>query len=127
MLSNYDIGAAIAVKDLETARKFYEGVLGLTVDSELPQGAGVSYKSGNSSVLVYPSQYAGTNQATYAGWTVDNVEEVVAELKGKGVTFEHYPDMPGITVDGDVHSWNGEGKTAWFKDPDGNIFAVGEM
>ena len=49
----------------------------------------------------------------------DQGEAVVAELKSKGVSFEHY-DMPGTTLEGDIHV-DGDLKVAWFKDPDGNI------
>ena len=51
---------------------------------------------------MYRSDYAGTNKATAVTWTVDNVKEEVADLKSKGVVFEHY-DMPGMTRDGDVY------------------------
>jgi hypothetical protein len=71
---------------------------------------------------VYRSRFAGTNKATALTWTVDDVEDVVRTLKGKGVKFEHY-DMPGMKHDGDVHV-AGELKVAWFKDPDGNILSV---
>jgi hypothetical protein len=73
--------------------------------------------------LVYKSQYAGSNKATAATWTVgDEVEGIVRSLKAKGVAFEHY-DMPGTTLEGDVHV-SGSMKVAWFKDPDGNVLCV---
>ena len=121
MLGATDAIATCAVRDIERAKKFYEGTLGL---SPLPsQEAGVlSYKSGKSSLLVYQSQYAGTNKATAATWAVNDLEATVKELKAKGVRFEHY-DLPGTTRDGDIHG-SGRTKAAWFKDPDGNILAV---
>ncbi|HEV8453445.1 MAG TPA: VOC family protein [Gemmatimonadales bacterium] len=121
MLGNTDAIATIAVKKIEPARKFYEGTLGL---KPMPtQETGVqTYKSGNSNVLVYESQYAGTNKATAATWTVEDLEGVVRDLKAKGIRFEHY-DMPGATRKGDIHG-AGKTKAAWFKDPDGNILAV---
>jgi hypothetical protein len=73
-------------------------------------------------VLVYHSQYAGTNKATAATWMVDDVEGHAKDLKAKGVKFEHY-DLPGMTRKGDVHV-AGTMKAAWFKDPDGNILAL---
>jgi hypothetical protein len=79
----------------------------------------VVYRSGNSTVNVYRSNYAGTNQATAVTWTVGNIEEAVKELQSKGVTFEHY-DMPGTRLEGEIHVSSGM-KVAWFKDPDGNI------
>ena len=121
MLTSRDAIATIAVKKIEPARKFYEGTLGL---KPMPtEETGVqTYKSGNSSVLVYESQYAGTNKATAAPWSVENLEGVVRDLKAKGVRFEHY-DFPGATRQGDVHG-TGKTKAAWFKDPDGNILAL---
>jgi hypothetical protein len=46
----------------------------------------------------------------------------VRDLHGKGVTFEHY-DFPGMKLEGDVHVMGGR-RTAWFKDPDGNVLAI---
>jgi catechol 2,3-dioxygenase-like lactoylglutathione lyase family enzyme len=111
------------VKDLPAARQFYEGVLGLH-DTVMEADWAVVYKSGDSMIQVYPSQYAGTNKATAATWDVKDIDAVIADLKGKGVTFEHF-DMPaeaGSWV-GDVLVSEGE-KAAWFKDPDGNTLCV---
>jgi catechol 2,3-dioxygenase-like lactoylglutathione lyase family enzyme len=110
------------VKDIDAARDFYEKTLGLTQVEGGPSDANaVLYRSGSSTVLVYQSRYAGTNQATAASWAVgDELDAIVQSLKEKGVTFEHYDDLPGTTREGDVHVM-GELKAAWFKDPDGNI------
>src|SRR5262245_54375533 len=122
MLGQYDAVANIAVKDLEIARKFYEGTLGLTkIDAEGKEV--IVFKSANSKINVYRSQYAGTNKATAVTWPVgDALDNIVRALKAKGVTFEHY-DMPHMTRDGDVHV-AGKMKVAWFKDPDGNNLNV---
>ncbi len=121
MLGNIDAVPNVAVKNLDTARKFYEGTLGLTpVDSQGDEV--IVFKSGNSMLNVYRSQYAGTNQATAVTWSVPDVDDEVRALKAKGVRFEHY-DMPGMKRNGDVHVADGL-KVAWFKDPDGNIFNV---
>ena len=119
MLAGKDAAATLAVGDLERARDFYENTLGLPVMQEVP-GA-ILYKSGNSVVLVYPSEYAGTNQATAASWAVgDDFDAIVQDLRAKGVTFEHYDDLPETTREGDVHVMDAY-KAVWFKDPDGNI------
>jgi catechol 2,3-dioxygenase-like lactoylglutathione lyase family enzyme len=119
MLAGKDAAATLAVGDLERARDFYENTLGLPVLQEVP-GA-ILYKSGNSVVLVYPSEYAGTNQATAASWAVgDDFDAIVQDLRTKGVMFEHYDDLPETTREGDVHVM-GAYKAVWFKDPDGNI------
>ena len=119
MLGNRDATANLAVKDLDRARKFYEGTLGLTkVHAEGEEL--IVYKTGTSSINVYRSEYAGTNKATAVTWNVgSDIQRLVLELKARGVIFEHY-DMPGMTHEGDVHV-AGKMKVAWFKDPDGNI------
>ena len=122
MLSNKDAIATIAVKDINTARKFYEGTLGW---KKIDQGSdeGVSFQSGNSTIFVYRSQFAETNQATALTIKVGSeLEQAVQSLKAKGVNFEHY-DMPGMKREGDIHG-EGDMKAAWFKDPDGNILAL---
>lgn len=118
MLANNDAVATVAVKDLNVAKRFYENTLGLKkVDQEGDEV--IVYKSGNSSINVYRSAYAGTNKATSVTWAVDDVDGTVQALKTKGVAFEHY-DMPGMKREGDVHV-GGSLRVAWFKDPDGNI------
>ena len=125
MVGGKDAAATLAVSDLQRARDFYENTLGLTMLQEVP-GA-ILYKSGNSVVLVYPSEYAGTNRATAASWAVgDDFDAIVQDLKTKGATFEHYDDLPDTTREGDVHV-TGDFKSVWFKDPDGNILNLVNM
>jgi catechol 2,3-dioxygenase-like lactoylglutathione lyase family enzyme len=122
MLGNRDAVATIAVRSIETARQFYEGKLGLK-PTPVDEPGVVSYSSGKSNVLVYESQYAGTNKATAATWVVgEEVESIVQALKSKGVPFERY-DFPNTTHRGDVHVM-GDLRAAWCKDPDGNILAL---
>jgi catechol 2,3-dioxygenase-like lactoylglutathione lyase family enzyme len=122
MLGNKEAVATIAVKDLAASRKFYEGTLGLKVLNAQGSEA-VTYQSGGSKVIVYRSQFAGTNQATVANWLVGaDIDTIVQGLADRGVRFEHY-DLPGLTRQGDLHVV-GTFKTAWFKDPDGNIISL---
>lgn len=119
MLNDKTIVATVAVKDIAAAKKFYEGVLGLE-----PAGAdmgGLSYRCGDGTLFIYQSQYAGTNQATAASWTVGgDLEKIAGELKAQGLKFEHYDDLPGVAREGDIHIM-GDLKSVWFKDLDGNI------
>jgi catechol 2,3-dioxygenase-like lactoylglutathione lyase family enzyme len=125
MLGGKDAAATLAVSDLERARDFYENTLGLTPMQDF-SGA-MLYKSGSSVVLVYPSEYAGTNKATAASWAVgDDFDAIVEGLRTKGVTFERYDDLPDTTREGDVHTM-GEFKGVWLKDPDGNILNLTNM
>jgi catechol 2,3-dioxygenase-like lactoylglutathione lyase family enzyme len=117
--------ATVAVKDLDKAKTFYENTLGLEpVEGE--EGGVQGYRAGSSTIIVYESAFAGTNQATSVTWPLgDDLDAVVRDLKVKGVTFEHY-DMPNATHDGDIHVF-GRVRVAWFKDPDGNIFNLGNF
>ncbi len=122
MLGNNDVIATVAVKDLAVARKFYEGTLGLLV-ADASGSEAITFASGSSKLIVYRSQYAGTNKATALNWNVGGgIDTTVGALREKGVAFEHY-DFPGATREGDVHIM-GPMKSAWFKDPDGNIIAL---
>ena len=121
MLRDADATATLAVKDLGAAARFYEGTLGLSraggEDDEV-----IMFESGDTTINVYRSSFAGTNKATALTWAVDDVDDVVRTLKSKGVKFEHY-DLPNTKREGDVHV-SGDIKVAWFKDPDGNILSV---
>jgi catechol 2,3-dioxygenase-like lactoylglutathione lyase family enzyme len=120
MLGKADAPPMIAVRDLDRARRFYEQTLGLKAEQEW--GEGVSLKSGGTVINVYTSEFAGTNKATALNFDVDDIEAEVQELKRRGVFFERY-DLPGLEAHGDVYVADGM-KTAWFKDPDGNIISL---
>jgi len=122
MLANRNVMATIAVRDIDAAKKFYGDKLGLQALESSEAGV-LSYQSGNATMVVYASQYAGTNQATSATWAVgDEFDSIMQTLKAKGVIFEHY-DLPGVVREGDAHV-AGAFKGAWFKDPDGNILHI---
>jgi catechol 2,3-dioxygenase-like lactoylglutathione lyase family enzyme len=122
-LSNHRVGAAVAVSDMDRARSFYEGKLGFTAQGDDSDG-GRTYECGENTALhVFPSPGASPSGATTAGWTVDDVEQVVDELTANGVTFEHY-DEGGVTTDEKGIAVFDQDKGAWFKDPDGNLLAL---
>ena len=122
MLADKDAIAMIAVKDLDAAARFYQGVLGLEKLAS-PEDQVLVFRSGGSKLNVYRSPFAGTNQATTVMWNVGSeLESLAARLKAKGVVFEHY-DMPGLRQEGDVHV-GAHMKVAWFKDVDGNILSI---
>ena len=121
MLKDKDALPMIAVKDLETAKKFYGDSLSLKV-SQGDEPEVLNCQTGRTKFLIYKSEYAGTNKANALVWNVGaELEDMVNKLKAKGVKFEHYKDMEGLTLKGDIHVSEDQTKLAWFKDPDGNI------
>ena len=125
-LSDYKLGSAVAVSDMETAKEFYEGKLGLSGGEEVGDG-GITYPCADGTEIhPYPSpDNAGKSGATVAFWTVDDVDKVVDELSSKGVTFEQYDMDPIKTNEKGIAEFD-DNKVAWFKDPDGNILALGD-
>jgi len=98
MLADQHLLATIAVSDLNRARAFYEQTLGFKPSRELPQFGLVGYEAGGGSVLLYASEFAGTNKATALTFDVpvDAFDAEIAALRQAGVTFEVF-DLPGTT------------------------------
>ena len=119
MLKDKDSAAIVAVTDVAKARQFYEQTLGLQLirgDEDV-----LEFATGKTSLVVYVSDFAGTNKANAVVWGVgEEIEQIVAELAAKGVTFEHYE---GMDLRGDIHH-AGDFRMVWFKDPDGNILHI---
>jgi catechol 2,3-dioxygenase-like lactoylglutathione lyase family enzyme len=124
MLTERPCAAMLPASDLERAKKWYAEKLGFQPVSE--DEGGVQYKAGGGTQFwVYPSQFAGTNQATAMGFVASDLSAQMDELRGRGVTFEEY-DLPGLkTVDG-IAEWEEGERGAWFKDSEGNILALFE-
>ena len=122
MLGQQDALPTLPVKNLDAARRFYTDTVGLRPVDDAAPGT-LSFHAGSSTVLVYESQFAGTNHATAVTWPMDDVDAAVKTLRDKGVTFEHYDGMPNTRLEGDVHV-SDHMRVAWFKDPDGNIHAL---
>ena len=126
VLSNYKVGAGLAVSDMDRAREFYEGKLGLRVSIDSPDN--VQYRCAEDSVLhIYLSpEHAGKATETLASWGVDDIEKVVDELAERGVTFERY-DEPGLkTNERGIATFEGNAKVAYFKDPDGHVLSIAQ-
>ncbi len=123
-LQDCKVGVTVPVTDMETAKEFYEGKLGLAGGTQQGDG-GVTYQFAEGTTLhVYPSpDNAGKSGATIAAFETDDVEGTVNELSSKGVEFEQY-DMDQIKTNELGVAEVGDAKVAWFKDPDGNILGV---
>ena len=126
-LSSYRVVAGLAVSNMDRAREFYEGKLGLSVGTD--SGDNVAYRCGEGTVMhVYSSPvHAGKSTATLASWYVDDVEGVVDELAAKGVAFERYDEGPIITNDKGIATFEGGARVAYFRDPDGNTLSIAQQ
>ena len=122
MLSDFTPSATVAVKNLKAARSFYEDILGFEPIGSTLRGA-QAFKVKGATIVIYESQFAGTNKATTVTWSLgEHFEDMVKALDTKGVPFEHY-EFSGIVLEGHVHvARDGNpSRVAWFKDPDGNL------
>lgn len=122
MFKNTKVFSSFSVDDLEKAKEFYTKTLGITV-KELP-GMGLElHIVGGNPIFVYPKGKDHVPATfTILNFPVDDVEQTVDELIGKGITFEKYPDL-GTNEKG-ISFYDETGKIAWFKDPAGNIISV---
>ena len=122
MLRDKDSAAIVAVKDIERAKRFYRDVLELELIEESEQV--LQFRTGNTALVVYLSEFAGTNKANAVVWGVgDDIDAIVGRLREKGVRFEQYEGMD--YADG-IHR-AGDFAMVWFKDPDGNILHLNTM
>ena len=113
--------SSFSVNDLRKAKEFYADTLGLQV-KETPEG--LELQTANNVVFLYPKPNHTPASFTVLNFHVDDIEEAVDELKGMGVTLEHY-DLPDIKTDEQGIARGPKGPMiAWFKDPAGNILSV---
>ena len=125
-LSDYKVNPQIAVSDIARAADFYEDKLGLTPSADAVGGGRVYPCGGGNALHLYVAPaHAGNATGTVARWDVHDIAAVVDELTARGVRFEHY-DEPVKTDERGIHD-SGYGKVAWFRDPDGNTFALEQV
>ncbi|CAN5580271.1 VOC family protein [soil metagenome] len=116
--------ATLPASDIERAKAWYSSVLQLE-PTEITDSGDVWYEIGGTRLMLYPSQFAGTNEATAVNIRVADVEASVAELQARGAVFEEYDFGEAFrTVDGIATSAAGE-KMAWLMDPEGNLISIG--
>jgi catechol 2,3-dioxygenase-like lactoylglutathione lyase family enzyme len=122
MVGDNRVPAVLVSTDLDRSRQFYENKVGLRVSAETIPNHLVFECGNGTTMLIYGR--ANPNKADHTQvrfWSAD-VAKDVAQLVAQGVEFEEY-DMPNFkTVDHIVTS--PIGRSAWFKDPDGNTIAL---
>ncbi len=131
MLRTCDVAARLPAQDLQRAKAFYADKLDLKPSEERP--GGLRYRCGNGWFSLFQSSGAPSGQHTQMAWEVEDIEAIVAELRGRGVVFLEY-DLPGLKtvngiaeVAGNYPSRGGIGeRAAWFKDSEGNLLGIGQ-
>ena len=127
MLGNTPVAVVLPTTDLDRSRMFYVDALGLT-EMPLPVGNTVDamlLDSGGSLVLIYQRDEPTKAEHTVAAWMVEDFDTVVDELIALGITIDTYPEMPNtVWDDRGVASDDSGMRSAWFRDPDGNILSV---
>jgi catechol 2,3-dioxygenase-like lactoylglutathione lyase family enzyme len=96
-------------QDIERAKEFYAGTLGLEIESE--GDSDMEFRLGQVTLDVFdPSSIGEPFAPTLAGFAlrVPDVDAARAELEAKGVQFDGETIVTGVC------------KQAWFRDPDGN-------
>lgn len=114
-----------SVDNISQAQSFYEDTLGLTVIAS-PMGLELKFESGHR-VFLYEKADHQPASFTVLNFPVDSIETAVDELVSKGITFEHYEDLPAPQDERGIlrgRAANMGPDIAWFKDPAGNTLAV---
>ena len=114
--------SGFSTNSIKSARDFYENVLGLSVSEEF--GMLHLHLATGGSVLIYPKENHAAATYTVLNFPVDAIDSAVAELKAKGVSFEHYDGMTDKDGIARGISQKQGPDIAWFKDPAGNILSV---
>jgi len=123
MLSDTSVTTMLPVKEMNRARAFYEGCLGLIPGGFRPDGKFV-YAVGGSTLALFPKPEGTKADHTAISFRVKDISTSIAELKRAGVVFEDY-DFPGLKTVNHVCVLGAE-KAAWFKDTEGNYLCIHE-
>jgi catechol 2,3-dioxygenase-like lactoylglutathione lyase family enzyme len=113
MLGDAPVAATLAVADMERARSFYEGKLGLAVEAEV-EGT-IRYRCGHGTGLALFERPMKPTDRTVAAFEVADIAQEVSELQGRGVEVEGIITLPSGV------------KRAFFRDPDGNVIGMRQL
>lgn len=123
VLGNEEIMAFVSTTDLDRARAFYEGVLGLTVDEV--SGFACVLRGGGRTLRVTLTETLTPQPFTVLGWLVPDIDAMVVELGQRGVEFNRYDGMDQDALG--VWTAPSGGRIAWFRDPDQNVLSLTQL
>jgi catechol 2,3-dioxygenase-like lactoylglutathione lyase family enzyme len=121
MLRNALVCATVPTTDLERSARFYEETLGMT-GARLGLEGGLYYEAGGGSLLYLYESAVPASEHAVATFIVEDLDEIMAGLRSRGVAFEEY-DLPGLRTENGVFTADGF-RAAWFKDPDRNVIGL---
>lgn len=124
MLEAAPLTTILPVKDMDRARRFYAGVLGLTPRGFAPDGNYVFGCAGGAQIALIVKPEGTKAEHTAVSFAVQQIEACIADLQRRGVVFEEY-DLPGLRTVNHLCVL-GSHKAAWFKDPEGNYLCLHE-
>jgi catechol 2,3-dioxygenase-like lactoylglutathione lyase family enzyme len=113
--------SGFSVNDLQKAKEFYGQTLGLDVSES--HDLLELHIAGVTKILMYPKNNHTPATFTILNFPVDDIEQAVDDLAGRGVHFESYNYGDLVTDEKGISRGQGP-KIAWFKDPAGNILSV---
>ena len=122
MLKRDETFSGFSVNDIAKAKAFYGDVLGMDVAEDHGMLA-ISIGAGKR-VLAYPKDNHEPATFTILNIPTDDIDGAVADLRGKGVTFEEYEGITDASGIARGIENNMGPDIAWFKDPAGNIVSV---
>ena len=123
MLQNSKAFSSFSVDDVQKAKDFYQGALGIEVKDN-PMGVIELVISGSANVLLYPKPNHVPATFTVLNFTVENIDQAADELIAKGIKFEIYNEEYFKTDSKGISRGNGGPNIAWFRDPAGNILSI---
>ena len=123
MVAGNRISAVLCSTDLVASQEFYEKKVGLTLSAETIKNHLVFEAGDGTTLLVYGRANPNLADHTQVRFWSSDVAADVKELQARGVVFEEY-DFPTLKTVDSVATSAGIGKSAWFKDPDGNTIAL---
>ena len=124
LLTNASVTTILPVKDMDRARRFYEDTLGLEPQGFAADGNFLFACGGDAQIALIPKPEGTKAEHTALSFEVKGIEQVIAQLKSRGVVFEDY-DFPNLKTVNHVCVL-GSDKAAWFKDTEGNYLCVHE-
>ena len=123
MLAGNRISAVLASTDLDKSREFYEKKLGLKLSPETIKNHLVFDCGDGTSLLIYGRPSPNKADHTQVRFWSTDIAADVRELDGRGVEFDTV-EFGDLKMVDHVLTSPGIGKSAWFKDPDGNTLAL---